>query len=106
MILLGALAVLTTGLAAGSTFASGDDMSAPPCHEVASHHQDAPSGPDPADPVRMADCCVACVAAPPLQAPSRARPAPPRPTTFCPPLALPAGERPAPEPHPPRRQPD
>ncbi len=104
LVTLGALVVLTTGLAPGAALARSD--APPPCHETASHPEGigAPS-PAPVDHGQIADCCVACVWTPGLQPPARARLTPPRPATLAPPATLPVGERPAPEPHPPRRLP-
>ena len=100
VMLLGALAVLATGFAPAAAAAS---EAPPPCHDTASHHQgpQTPS-PDPAGQAQIPDCCVACIASPPLQPPARARLAAPRPATLTPRTAMLAGERPAPEPHPPR----
>ena len=101
MMLLGALAVLMTGVAPAS--ARPDAASPPPCHEMAAPaaETEAPA-PAPGKAVKAMDCCVACVTAPALPAPERARVAAPRPVAAIAPAALPAGERPAPEPHPPR----
>lgn len=102
MMLLGALAVLMTGAVPAS--AMGDHASAPPCHEAAAHRGD-PADPSPASDKAMKamDCCMACVTAPVLRPPERARATPLRPAVVASPAALPAGERPGPEPHPPRR---
>lgn len=101
VMMLGALAVLMIGALPASALT--DASSAPPCHEAAAHHAGAES-PSPATSKAMKamDCCVACVAAPTLRAPDRARVAAPRPPVVIRPTALPAGEQPAPEPHPPR----
>lgn len=101
MLLLGALAVLMTGAAPATTLA--EVSSAPPCHEAVAHHIGAETpSPAPGKTMKAMDCCVACVGAPALQPPPRARLAAPPPAAAVPPMAVPAGERPAPEPHPPR----
>ena len=101
MMLLGALAVLMT--AAAPADARGNAPSAPPCHETAMAHAGSRTpSPVPAKAAKGMDCCVACVAAPALRSPERARVVAPRPTPAAPPATVPAGERPAPEPHPPR----
>jgi len=104
VMMLGALAVLTIGALPASALT--DASSAPPCHETMIHHSGAetPSS-APGKAMKVMDCCVACVAAPTLRAPDRARVAAPRPPVVTRPAALPAGERPAPEPHPPRPMP-
>ncbi|MDY6923261.1 MAG: hypothetical protein SWI22_04785 [Pseudomonadota bacterium] len=101
MMLLGALAVLWTGGAPAGALA--DAASAPPCHETATpaDGEQRPSR-DPGKGMTAMQCCVACVAAPTLRPPTRARLAAPRPVVSSPLVALPSGERPAPEPHPPR----
>lgn len=99
LLLLGALAALTVGVApalAGSE--------SPACHETAAHHG-APASQDsaPSDKaVKTMQCCVACVAAPVLRTPDKAAPVTPRPVLAIGPTVVPLGERPSPEPGPPR----
>lgn len=101
LMLLGALAVLLTGTAPASALA--DAGSPPPCHETAIHPDGAETPPSDSGKAMVAmHCCVACVAAPALKPPARARLRAPGPAVVTPLLALPSGERPAPEPHPPR----
>jgi hypothetical protein len=101
MMMLGAFAVLMTAAAPASALAGA--VSPPPCHETAIGHDGAETpSPAPGEAMKALDCCVACVAAPALRSPERARMTPPRPATAAPPVALPSGEQPAPEPHPPR----
>ena len=104
MMMLGALAVLTVG--ALPARAAVDGSPALSCHESMPHSADG-NAPSPASDTatKAMDCCLACVAAPNLRAPDRARLAAPRPPTVGHPTMLPAGERPAPEPHPPRPTP-
>ena len=101
LMLFGALAVLLTGAAPAAALA--DAGAPPPCHETATHPDGAgtPSS-DSGKAMPAMHCCVACVAAPTLKPPARARLRAPRPSVVAPLLALPSGERPAPEPHPPR----
>lgn len=101
IMLLGALAVLMTGAVPSS--AATDAPSTPPCHQTASHHagSEAPA-PGPGKAMKAMDCCVACVGAPALTPPGRARLAAPPPSVAMTPGSVPTGERPAPEPHPPR----
>jgi hypothetical protein len=100
LMLFGALAVLLTGAAPAAALTGA---ASPPCHEAAMHPDGAgtPSS-DSGKGMKAMHCCVACVAAPTLKPPARARLRAPRPPVVAPLLALPAGERPAPEPHPPR----
>ena len=100
MMLLGALAVLMTGVAPASALA--DHSSSPPCHQAATHHGAGTPTPDPGEAMKAMDCCVSCVAAPGLRPPERARVTSPRPAAAAPPVAMPRGELPSPEPHPPR----
>ena len=99
MMMLGALAVLTIGALPANALT--DASSAPPCHGTMTHDSGTET-PAPGKATMAMDCCIACVAAPTLRAPERARVAAPRPTVDARPAALPAGERPAPELHPPR----
>ncbi|HYC68023.1 hypothetical protein [Brevundimonas sp.] len=101
MMLFGALAVLMTGAVPASAWA--DTSSTPPCHETAMAHGGAET-PSPASDTAMTglDCCVACVAAPALPIPDRARLRSPQPAPAAPAVTLLCGEQPAPEPHPPR----
>lgn len=103
VMLLGALAVLMIGAIPAS--ATVGAPSTPPCHETASHHAgaEAPAPTGPGKAVKAMDCCVACVGAPALTPPARARLTAPPPSVAMTPGSLPTGERPAPEPHPPRR---
>lgn len=101
LLLLGALAALTVGVApamAGS--------SPPACHDMAAmHHGSSAPAPAPASSdkaMKAMQCCIACVAAPVLRAPDRAAPASPRPVVAIGPAVVPTGERPSPEPGPPR----
>jgi len=101
LMLLGALAALTTGALPANAQAEATSM--PPCHEAAMPH----GGPDTSQPMpgkamKAMDCCIACVAAPSLPPPDRSRVVAPAPATQAAPIAVPTGERPAPEPHPPR----
>ena len=101
LMLLGALAALTTGALPAN--AQAEATSTPPCHESAMPH----GGPDTSQPMpgkamKAMDCCIACVAAPSLPPPDRSRVVAPAPATQAAPIAVPTGERPAPEPHPPR----
>ena len=100
VMLLGALAVLMIGAVPTSAAAA---PSTPPCHQTASHHggTEAPAT-MPGDTLKAMDCCVACVGAPALTPPGRARLAAPPPSVAMTPGSLPTGERPAPDPHPPR----
>ncbi|MFN3931444.1 MAG: DUF2946 family protein [Brevundimonas sp.] len=101
MMLLGALAVLWTGGAPAGALA--DAPSSPPCHETATHAGgEEPPPSDSGKAMAAMQCCVACVAAPALKPPARARLVAPRPVVASPLAALPSGQRPAPEPHPPR----
>lgn len=97
LLLLGALAVLTIGVAP-----SVAATKAPACHDMSAQHgSGSPAAPgDKA--VKAMNCCIACVAAPSLRAPERAAPVAPRPAHFLLPGDLPLGEHPAPEPGPPR----
>lgn len=101
MMLLGALAVLMIGAVPAGAVA--DAPSTPPCHPTASHHggEEMPQ-PIPDKAMKAMECCVACVGAPALTPPSRARLTAPPPSVAMTPGSLPTGERPAPEPHPPR----
>ena len=101
MMMLGALAVLMTGVVPAN--AGANATSRAPCHEATMHHDgsEAPS-PAPGKAVKAMDCCIACVTPPTLRPPERARPTSPQPAEAAPLAALPLGERPAPEPHPPR----
>jgi len=104
IMLLGALAVLMAG--AAPSVVAADASSMPPCHEATAHHggPEAPS-PAPGKATGAMDCCVACVGAPALTPPGRARLTAPPPSVAATPASLPTGERPAPEPHPPRALP-
>ena len=102
VMLLGALAVLMTGIVPAMAM-PGDDASPPPCHEMGVEQREASSQPThPGKAMKTMDCCVACVAAPVLSPPARGRLTTPRPMATAAPMALPSGERPSPEPHPPR----
>lgn len=104
LMLLGALAVLLTGIAPASVLA---DAGSPPCHEATMRPDGAGTPSSHSGKAMPAmHCCVACVAAPTLKPPARARLRAPGPAVVAPLLALPSGERPAPEPHPPRALPD
>jgi hypothetical protein len=101
VMLLGALAVLMIGAVPAS--ASTDAPKTPPCHQSASHHSDAEApAPAPGKAMKAMDCCVACVGAPALTPPARARLTAPPPSVAMTPDSLLTGESPAPEPHPPR----
>lgn len=102
IMLLGALAVLMIGAVPASA-AVADAPSTPPCHQTATHHGGSETpAPMPGEAAKAMDCCVACVGAPALTPPGRARVAAPPPSVAMTPGSLPTGERPAPEPHPPR----
>lgn len=101
VMLLGALAALMIGAVPAS--AATDARSTPPCHRTAAHaaETEAPAH-APGKAMKAMDCCVACVGAPALTPPARARLTAPPPSVAMTPDSLPTGERPAPEPHPPR----
>ncbi|MEY4555838.1 MAG: hypothetical protein RL093_957 [Pseudomonadota bacterium] len=99
LMLLGALSVLMLGVVPASAM-TGE---APPCHETAAISQSHHEGPAPSGKaLATMACCVSCVVAPVLQAPSRETTDHPERPAAPVPVSLPIGLSPAPEHGPPK----